>query len=60
MPVCELARDCSVTAERGQNADIYTVNLVMCGWPRQCMSMARVVVTGSGVSSVKQCNMQCS
>ena len=33
MPVCELAGDSDVhsaTAERGQNADIYTVNLVIC------------------------------
>jgi hypothetical protein len=60
-PVCELAKDSDVrraTAERGQNADIYTVNLVICGWPRRCMSMAGAVVTVSSVI-IKRFNMRC-
>ena len=45
---------------RGQNADIYTVNLVICGWPRRCMSMAGAVEASSRVSFVKRCDMRCS
>ena len=43
-----LARDCSATAERGQIADIYTVNLVICGRPRRWLHI---------LSSVKRCDV---